>query len=346
MNASTPSPADHAPGTTPRTMRAVLQAAYGDPADVLRVGEVEVPTPRAEEVLVRVAASSVNPADLAVVTGRPGLVRLASGLRRPRRAVPGRDIAGVVAAVGPAVTGFRVGDEVYGEAGQAYAQFAVVAQSSLSRKPTNLTMAQAGTVPLAGLTAWQALARVQVQPGMRVLVNGASGGVGHFAVQVARAQGAEVTAVCSGGNAAMASQLGAAHVIDYRARDYTALGQQYDVIVDAVVSHPLAETRRALAPAGAYLSVGTTPATGPGEGGPLGPLPAMAGVALRARSARPQRLVVVSATPNRGIAELTSLIEAGEVTPFVERTFPMAEVPAALHALATHRTRGKIAITI
>jgi NADPH:quinone reductase-like Zn-dependent oxidoreductase len=247
--------------------------------------------------------------------------------------------------VGAAVTGFRVGDEVYGEAGQAYAQFAAVPQASLSRKPTNLTMPQAATVPLAGLTAWQALARAQVQPGMRVLVNGASGGVGHFAVQIARAQGGEVTAVCSGGNAAMVSELGAAHVIDYRAQDYTTLGQQYDVIFDAVVSHPLAESRRALAPDGVYLSVGTAPDTGPGEGGPLGPLPAIAAVALRARTARPQRLVVVSATPNRGIAELTALIEAGHVTPFIERTFPLAEVPEALHELATHRTRGKIAIT-
>lgn len=346
MNASAPSPADRAPSTTPRTMRAVLQDAYGDPTDVLRLGEAPVPTPGPDEVLVRVIASSVNPGDLAVVTGRPALVRLASGLRRPRKPVPGRDLAGVVEAVGAAVTGFGVGDEVYGEAGQAYAQFAAVPQASLSRKPTNLTMPQAATVPLAGLTAWQALARAQVQPGMRVLVNGASGGVGHFAVQIARAQGGEVTAVCSGSNAAMVSELGAAHVIDYRAQDYTTLDQQYDVIVDAVVSHPLAETRRALAPAGVYLSVGTAPDTGPGEGGPLGPLPAIAGVALRGPTARPQRLVIVSATPNRGIAEVTSLIEAGEVTPVIERTYPLADVPEALRVLATHRTRGKVAITI
>lgn len=346
MNASAPSPADRAPGTTPSTMVAVLQDGYGDPTDVLRLGELPTPTPGPDEVLVRVAASSVNPADLAVVTGRPALVRLASGLRRPRKPVPGRDLAGVVEAVGSAVTGFRVGDEVYGEARQAYAQFTAVPQASLTRKPSTLTMVQAGTVPLAGLTAWQALARAEIQPGMRVLVNGASGGVGHFAVQIARAQGGEVTAVCSGGNAAMASELGAAHVVDYRAQDYTTLGRQYDVILDAVVSHPLAESRHALAPAGVYLSVGTAPDTGPGEGGPLGPLPAIAGVALRARSARPQRLVVVSATPNRGIAELTALIESGEVTPFVERTFPLAEVPEALRALATHRARGKIAITV
>jgi NADPH:quinone reductase-like Zn-dependent oxidoreductase len=326
-------------------MRAIVQDAYGSPG-VLRLAEVDRPVIGDDGVLVRVRASSVNPADLAVVTGRPGLVRLASGLRRPRRPVPGRDLAGVVEAVGPAVTGVRPGDEVHGEAGQAFAEYAAVRPEQLWPKPANLTFEQAATLPLAGLTAWQALDRASIRPGQRVLVHGASGGVGHFAVQIAKAQGAEVTAVCSGRSAEMVAGLGADHVIDYGIADYTTLGQRYDAIVDVVVTHRLSDVRRALAPHGVYLSVGTAPGTGPGEGGLLGPLPSIAGVVARSLAARPQRLVAVAATANRGLAELTALVESGAVTPHIERTYPLAEVPDALRHLASHHVRGKLAITV
>lgn len=326
-------------------MKAIVYHEYGSP-DVLRPADIDPPTIGDRDVLVRVRASSVNPADLAVVTGRPSLIRAVTGLRRPRKQVPGRDLAGVVEAVGAAVAGLQPGDEVYGEAHQTYAEYAAVSPAQLSRKPANLTFEQAAAVPLAGLTAWQALEKAQIRSGQRVLVNGASGGVGHFAVQIAKAQGADVTAVCSRRNAELVTSIGADHVIDYQQSDYTTLGQQYDVIVDVVVTHRLADTRRALAPAGVYLSVGTSPGSGPGEGGMIGPLPAIAAVAIRSMTARPQRLVAVSAKPNRGIAELTSLIEAGSVTPAVERTFPLAEVPDALRQLATHHVRGKLAITI
>lgn len=326
-------------------MKAIVYHEYGSP-DVLRLADIDPPTIGDRDVLVRVRASSVNMADLAVVTGRPTMVWVATGLRRPRKQVPGRDLAGVVAEVGAKVAGLRAGDEVYGEAGQAFAEYTVVRPQQLAPKPRNLTFEQAGVVPLAGLTAWQALEKAQIQPGQRVLVTGASGGVGHFAVQIAKAQRAEVTAVCSGGNTELVRGIGADHVIDYQEADYTTRGAQYDVIVDVVVSHSLADTRRALAPSGVYLYVGTSPGAGPGEGGLVGPLPAFAGVAMRSLTARPQRLVTVSATPNRGIAELTSLIESGAVTPSIERTYPLADVPAALRHLATHHARGKLAITV
>ncbi len=327
-------------------MRAIVHHEYGSPERVLRLADVERPTIGDREVLVAVRASSVNMADLAVVTGRPGLIRAVSGLRRPRTPIPGRDLAGVVEAVGAAVTGLRPGDEVYGEATQAYAEYAAVSPDQLSPKPSNLTFEQAATVPLAGLTAWQALQKVQITPGQRVLVNGASSGVGHFAVQIAAAQGAQVTGVCSARNAELVRGIGADQVIDYQESDYTALGAQYDVIVDVVVTHSLGENRRALTPTGVYLSVGTSPDSGPGEGGLVGPMPAIAAVAIRSMAARRQRLVVVSATPNAGIAELTSLIESGRVIPSIERTYPLAEVPDALRHLATHHARGKLAITV
>ena len=230
-------------------MRAIVQHEYGSP-DLLRVEEIDRPTIGDKDVLVRVLASSVNPADLAVVTGLPALVRPASGLRRPRKQVPGRDLAGVVEEVGSAVRGLRPGQEVYGEAGQSYAEYAVVRPAQVSPKPVNLSFTEAASVPLAGLTAWQALEKVPIAPGQRVLVTGASGGVGHFAVQIAKARGAEVTAVCSGRNVEMVTGLGADHVIDYQRSDFTTLGQQYDIIVDVVVTHPLADARRALTPRG------------------------------------------------------------------------------------------------
>ncbi|HEY5184870.1 MAG TPA: NAD(P)-dependent alcohol dehydrogenase [Actinomycetes bacterium] len=326
-------------------MKAIVYHEYGCP-DVLRLADIEPPVIGDRDVLVRVRASSVNMADLAVVTGRPGLIRAVTGLRRPRKQVPGRDLAGVVEAVGAEVAGLRPGDEVYGEATQAYAEYAAVNPAQLSRKPGNLSFEQAATVPLAGLTAWQALEKAQIQPGQRVLVSGASGGVGHFAVQIAKAQGAQVTGVCSRRNAELVTSLGADRVIDYQHSDYTTLGALYDVIVDVVVTHRLADTRRALTPSGVYLSVGTSPDKGPGEGGLMGPFPTIAAVVIRSMTARPQRLVTVSAKPNRGIAELTSLIESGTVAPSVERTYPLAEVPDALRHLATHHARGKLAITI
>ncbi len=326
-------------------MKALVHAEYGGP-EVVRLAEVPTPVIGAKDVLVAVHASSANPADIAVMTGRPALIRAASGLRRPRAQVLGRDFAGVVEEVGSEVTGIRVGDEVFGEASQTFAQYASVRPAQVTPKPANLTFEQAATVPLAGVTAWQAWDRAGLKQGQRVLVNGASGGVGHFAVQIARALGAQVTAVCSGGNTQMVQALGAEHVIDYRESDYTSLGQQYDVIFDAVVTHSLADTRRALAPSGVYLSVGTSPATGPGEGGPLGPLPAIMGVLARSVIARPQRLVVVSATANRGLDELAALLEAGSVVPFIERSFPLDQGADALRLVAAHHARGKVAITI
>jgi NADPH:quinone reductase-like Zn-dependent oxidoreductase len=327
-------------------MKAVVHDEYGPPGQVLRVEQVDTPAVGHGDLLVRVRGASVNPGDLAVVTGQPTVMRLMTGLRRPGHRVPGMDFAGVVEQVGADVTGVRVGDEVCGEATHTFAEFAVVRPDQVSRKPAGLSFPHAATLPVAGLVAWQALQKAVVGEGVRVLVNGASGGVGHFAVQIAAAAGAQVTGVCSGRNADLVAGLGAHEVLDYTHTDYTTAGLEYDVVFDAVRSHPLGQVRRALAPGGTYLAVGTTADRRPGEAGFLGPLPQIARGALQGLVIRRHRIVTVSEQPNRGIERLTALVDAGRVTPHVEQTYPLDEVPAALSRVATMRVRGKIAIAV
>jgi NADPH:quinone reductase-like Zn-dependent oxidoreductase len=321
-------------------MRALRQLAYGVPP--IFVDDAVVPVPKPDEVLVRVRATGLNVADWFSSIGEPFIGRLAFGLRVPKPSIQGKDFAGTVAAVGADVTAFRVGDEVYAENGAtAFADYTCVPARFLALKPANLSFEQAAVVPLAGNTALQGLRELaDVQPGQRVLVNGASGGFGHFAVQIAKAMGAHVTGVCSGRNAELVRSLGADVVIDYAATDFTAAGETYDVIFDLIGNHSLRDCRRALVSDGILvLSSGS----GSRVFGPIGRL-------LRAMAISPfvsQQLKPLAATRSAArLDALRELIERAAVTPSIERTVAFHELPEALAYLGTGRVRGKIAITV
>jgi len=326
-------------------MKAALHDRYGEPREVIRVGDVPVPQPAADDVLVRVHAAGVNPADLFLTRGRPSMLRAMAGLRRPKLAVRGQDVAGVVEAVGANVTAFLPGDEVFGEAefgkgSGSWAEYVRAPQGMLAPKPTNLTFEQAGAVPMVGLTALHGLRAAGLGRGARVLVNGASGGVGHMVVQVAKAFGAEVTGVCSARNAEMVRSLGADHVIDYTSRDFTRGGERYDVIWDNVANRPLRALRRVLAPRGVLLM-------NSGNGGRvLGPLPRMArGLVLGMLSRQTIRAFRFSPA-TKDLIELKDLIEGGEVSPVIEGVYPLADAAAALERVATGRVAGKVVVAV
>jgi len=248
-------------------MRAIRYSEYGSP-DVLRVMELEKPAPKDDEILVRIRAASVNPLDWHFMRGTPYFIRIGGGLRRPKTGRLGVDAAGQVEAVGKNVTSFRPGDEVFGACKGAFAEYACASESRVVGKPANLTFEQSAAVPVAALTALQALRdRGQVRPGQKVLINGAAGGVGTFAVQIARTLGAEVTGVCSTKNVEMVRSIGANHVVDYTQADFTKSGQRYDLILDSAGNHSLTACRRALTTEGTLVMVG-----GPDNGRWLGPL--------------------------------------------------------------------------
>lgn len=324
-----------------RLMKAIVQRAYGT-SDVLSYREIERPVAGDDDVLVRVHASAVNHADWVYTSGRPLIARLAFGLGKPKATVRGKDLAGVVETVGKNVTQFRVGDEVYAEVeAGAFAEYAVVAQKLLSIKPANLTFEQAATVPLSARTALQALRDGgKVGPGQKVLINGASGGVGTYAVQIAKAFGAEVTAVCSTRNAALVRTLGADHVVDYSSEDFTESAARYDVILDLIGNHSLAAVRRALAPQGTLV-------VSSGTGSPvLGPMGRIMG-ALALSPFVSQRLGVFPAVMGtEALDQLRELIEGGKVRPAIDTTYPLSEVPAAVRHFVEEHARGKIVITI
>jgi NADPH:quinone reductase-like Zn-dependent oxidoreductase len=323
------------------TMQAIVQRAYGS-ADVLRLEEVDKPVINDDEVLVRVRAAAVNHADWVYTTGRPLIARLAFGIRKPRQIVRGKDVAGVVEAVGRSVTRFHPGDEVYAEVeAGSFAEYASVAEKLLAHKPANLSFEQAATVPLSARTALQGLRDGgTVQPGQQVLINGASGGVGTFAVQIAKALGAEVTAVCSTRNAELVRSLGADHVVDYTREDFTTSGKRYDVIFDLIGNHSLTACRRAL------TATGTLVLSSGAGGRVLGPM----GRIIRALVLSPfisQNLRVFAATLGRApLDELRDLIEAGKVTPAIDRTYPLSETAEAIRYFAEEHARGKIVISL
>jgi NADPH:quinone reductase-like Zn-dependent oxidoreductase len=324
------------------TMRAVVQDAYGPP-DILRSAVVERPEIGEHQVLVRVHAAGLDRGVWHLVTGLPYLVRLAGyGLRRPKSSVPGIDLAGRVEAVGAGVTRFGPGDEVFGTGDGSFAEYAAVGEEKLARKPANLTFEQAAAVPTSALTALEGLRDVAgVRAGQHVLVIGAGGGVGTFAVQIAKALGAEVTGVCSTGKVDLVSSLGADHVVDYTEQEVTDTDRRYDVIFDTAGSRRLSQLRRALAPAGTLVIVG-------GENG--GRVTGGAGRQLRALLLSPlvrQRLrAFVAKTRGADLERLAALIEAGDVTPVVERTYPLNEASDALRDLVAGRVRGKAVIVI
>lgn len=312
-------------------MKAILQDVYGPPS-VLRLGEMEPPTPGPGQVRVRVMGSSVNPADVFVMRGIPRMVRLERGLLRPKYLL-GQDVAGVVDAVGSGVTRFREGDEVFGEIRGSYAELACADEKLLARKPANLGFAEAAAIPLAGGTALQGLRESgRVQAGQHVLVNGAAGGVGTFAVQIAKALGAEVTAVCRTDSEALVRSIGADHVVDYTRADFTADRGKYDVILDLVGSRPVRACVAALRPSGFYVcSVGN-----------VGWLLKVALYGLVSR-----RVTVLVATPTSSkLDALRELVENGAVTPVVDRRFTLTQVPEALAHQAGGHARGKTVISV
>jgi NADPH:quinone reductase-like Zn-dependent oxidoreductase len=327
-------------------MKAIVQDRYGS-SDVLELREVDTPAPADNEVLVRVHAAAVNAYDWHVMRGDPYLARLTIGLRRPRTRIRGRDFAGRVDAVGRNVTRFRPGDDVYGDLGEAdgaFAEYACVPADVLEPKPANLTFEQAAAVPLAGNTALMGLRdAARVQPGQHVLVNGASGGVGTFAVQIAKAFGAEVTGVCSTRNVDLVRSIGADHVIDYTQEDFTRNGRSYDVVFDLVGNRSLTECRRALTPAGTLVLSGGGVS---GGGSLVGPL----GLIVKGRVMAPfvrHRLVLLTTTlSTQNLAALSALAEAGKVVPVIDRTYPLSEVPEAIRYLEVEHARAKVVITL
>jgi NADPH:quinone reductase-like Zn-dependent oxidoreductase len=333
-------------------MKAIVQHRYGNASSLL-LTEVEKPVPADGEVLVRVHASSVNARDWHLMRGDPYLARLALrevfGFRGPKNAIRGSDLAGRVEAVGRSVTRFQPGDEVFGDARDldgAFAEYVCVPEGQLAPKPANLTFEQAATVPIAGATALLGLRETaRVQPGQRVLVNGASGGVGTFAVQIGKALGAEVTGVCSTRNVDLVRSLGADHVVDYRRDDFARASERYDVVFDLVANRSLADLRRVLTPAGTLvLSGGGVSGARPHV---VGPMALVIAGQLVARFVR-QRVVVLNNVPPRAdtLAALRELIESGEVTPAVDRTYKLAEVAAAVRYLQFDHARAKVAITV
>jgi len=324
-------------------MKAIVNHVYGPPA-VLQLEDVDTPVIRNDEVLVRVLAAAVNPGDWDVLHGTPYVLRLMTGLRRPRNKVLGLAIAGRVEAVGSNVSEFRPGDAVYAGIGKGgFAEYVCVPAVALAPKPSNVTFEQAAAVPVAGVTALQALRDIgRVQPGQKVLINGASGGVGAFAVQIAKTLGADVTGVCSTANVDLVRSIGADQVIDYTHEDFTRNGQQYDLIFDNVGNRTLSELRRALAPRGTLI-----PNSNKGNGRWLGGFLRRAVQALVVSPFVSQRLRPFAATDKReDLVVLTGLIESGTVTPVIDTTYPLTEVAEALSHYGAGHARGKVIITM
>lgn len=322
-------------------MRAVVQERYGPPDEVLTLREIDRPAIGDRDVLVRVRASAVAGDDWHLMRGLPYVARLATGLRRPKSRVPGREVAGEVEAVGRGVTELQPGDEVFGWCDGAFAEFASTPEDTLAPKPANLTFEEAAVVPISGFTALQAVRDAgALQPGQSVLIIGASGGVGTFAVQIARAFGAEVTGVCSGRNAELVRSLGADHVIDYTTRDFTRDGKSYDLIVDLVGNRPLTALRRALEPRGTLVMVS-------GTGGRLfkGTDRFLRGLALSPFVSQRLRPLIHEDRRDDLLA-LTELVEAGEVSPVISARYPLAGVAEAIAHFEEGHATGKIAITV
>ena len=333
---------DPDPAVTTKTMRAIVQHGYGS-TDVLRVQETYVPEIEDDEVLVRVHAAGLDRGTWHMMAGRPYLLRIIGfGFRRPKNAVPGIDVAGTVAAIGSAVTRFAVGDEVFGMSRGSFAEYAAAREDKLARNPGNLSYQQAAVVPISAGTALQALTDVgRIEPGQEVLIIGASGGVGSYAVQLAKAFGAEVTGVCSAEKADLVRSLGADHVIDYKRDDFADGSRRFDLILDIGGNSALARLRRALKPSGTAVIVG-------GEEG--GNWTGGFGRTLRAPVLSlfvRQRLAMLASKERASDLErLIPLIEAGKVTPSIDRTYSLDRVQEAMRHLEAGKARGKVAIRI
>jgi NADPH:quinone reductase-like Zn-dependent oxidoreductase len=322
-------------------MKAIVYTEYGSP-DVLQLKEVAKPTPKDDEVLVKVHAASVTIGDVIVVKGEPFPVRLWSGLLEPKHKIPGKEMAGRVETIGGNVTQFQPGDDVFGDLSVcglgAFAEYVCVPENAIAPKPANLTYEEAAAVPESAVVALQGLRdKGKIQPGQKVLINGASGGVGSFAVQIAKSFGAEVTAVCSTRNLDMARSLGADHVIDYTQQDFTQNGHRYDLILAANGYHPLSDYRRTLNPEGIYVGTGGSTAQ-TFQAMLLGPIISMTGS---------KTIVNMLVKPNKNdLIFMKDLLEAGKVVPVIDRRYPLSEVAEAFRYVEEGHAQGKVVITI
>jgi len=319
-------------------MQAMVQDTYGS-AEVMQLTDIDKPVIGADEVLVRVHAASIHVGDWILMTGSPFVMRMATGLRRPKNRVPGTDVAGTVEAVGSDVKGLRPGDEVFGWCTGAFAEYARTTEDQLLRKPANLTFEQAAAIGVSASTALQLFRDdVKLQPGLKVLINGASGGVGTFAVQIARAFGAEVTGVCSTQNVEIVRSIGADHVIDYTREDFTTGEARYDVILDNVGNHSMARTRRALTPSGTLISNG--------GGHADGKLSRTLRTMLVSIFVRRQASPTIKTQNRDDLVALRDLVEAGKLTPVIDRTYPLTDTPTAIAHVAAGHARGTVVITV
>ena len=322
-------------------MKAIVQDKFGSPQDVLRINEIDKPPLDDDDVLVRVHAASVHIGDYYTIEGLPYVMRPMFSAMRAKNRVPGTDIAGTVEAVGRNATEFQPGDEVFGSHKGAFAEYASVPEGSLAMKPANMTREQASAIGVSALAALQALRdQGKVQPGQKVLITGASGGVGTFAVQIAKALGAEVTGVCSTRNVEMVRSIGADHVIDYTKEDFTDGDQRYDFILDNVGNHSLSDTRRALTPSGRLL------ANGAPVGGWFGGLKAPIVAFISSLFVRQQGRPFLSMPSTEDLAALKELAEAGKVTPILDKTYPLSQTPDALAHVGKGHAQGKTIIAM
>jgi NADPH:quinone reductase-like Zn-dependent oxidoreductase len=321
-------------------MRAIVHERYGRP-EVLELRDVDKPVLEDHQALVRVHASSVNPVEWYGVTG-PYFARIGNGLRKPKSTRVGADLAGRVEAVGRDVKAFQPGDEVFGTSGGSWAEFACASEERLARKPANLSFEEAAAVPLAAITALQALRdKGQIEPGQKVLINGASGGVGTFAVQIAKSLGAEVTGVCSTRNVELVRSLGADHVVDYTQEDFTTRGERHDLMLDIVGSRSFLACRRILTPEATVVLVG-----GRMTYRGLGPLPHFLGTILKSRGRSQTVRFFVAKITTEDLAVLRELLEAGKVRPVIDRKYQLSEAAEALSYLGEGHARGKVVITV
>ena len=322
-------------------MRAIVYRSYGSP-DVLQWEEIEKPTAGDNEVLIKVRAASVNPYDFHFIRGEPYLLRLMAGPRRPKDTRLGVDVAGQVEAVGRNVTQFKAGDQLFGTCRGAFAEYACTSESALAMKPENVTFEQAASVGIAGFTALQGLRdKGHVQPGQKVLISGAAGGVGTFAVQIAKSFGAEVTGVCSTRNVDMVRSIGADRVIDYTQEDFTKSGQRYDIIFDLVANHSLSACRRVLNPKGIYIMAGGTAGRWM-----IGSLARMIAMRVWSRFGSRKFVSLLAKINKEDLTLMHDLMKSGKVAPVIDRCYRLSEVPEAIRYLEEGHARGKVVISL
>lgn len=330
---------DH--GTARSTMRAITQERYGSP-EVLTLKTVPVPEPKPDEVLVQIHAAGVNPADYHMITGTPYLVRLMRGVRRPKDSIPGMDIAGVVTEVGADVEGFTVGDRVYGENGEGYAEYVAAPARRLVAIPETMSFEQAAATPIAAITALQALRDSgKVVNGDNVMIIGASGGVGTFAVQIAKALGATVTAVCSTRNVEMVESIGADTVIDYTTTSVVDLSERFDAIVDMAGADSATALRRLLVDDGVYVAVGSST-----MGNWAGPIVHMVGLSVGSMFRSKKMVSMLAKQTPQDMAILNDMFESGQVVPVMDRTFSLEETPEAIRLQGFKHAQGKSVIVL